>query len=304
MQRIAFVGRQPHLKTKSDQFFVDILKEVGEVTDIRREAHRNADCVRLIKDCSPDLIIFYQLPPSLWHHLLSLRHLRKVWVPMWDGFQPLSWKRRLAYRAAGLETVSFCDRLSSYFHSIALKTLSVRYYPQPVRDVSPVRAKPPYTLFLWQRDKAISLPFIAQLFPPGHVGKVILKSEIATASEGSFPFLVERLEGWLSQEELMRKIGQADYYIAPRRQEGIGFSFLEAMALGKVVIGYNDATMNEYISDGDNGHLFDHHGPLSRHWASPAELQARCVERSQQFYGRWQRDRNRLKAFLEGSLCV
>jgi glycosyltransferase involved in cell wall biosynthesis len=40
-------------------------------------------------------------------------------------------------------------------------------------------------------------------------------------------------------------------------REGIGLSFLDAMAQGMVVIAANDATMNEYISHGVNGYLFD-----------------------------------------------
>ena len=33
--------------------------------------------------------------------------------------------------------------------------------------------------------------------------------------------------------------------------------FLEAMAMGKCVVAHDDATMNEYIKDGENGILFN-----------------------------------------------
>nr|WP_241407662.1 glycosyltransferase family 4 protein [Clostridium beijerinckii] len=45
-------------------------------------------------------------------------------------------------------------------------------------------------------------------------------------------------------------------YISPRLYEGIGFSFLEAMAMGKVIVSVDNATMNEYIVHGKNGILF------------------------------------------------
>ena len=45
----------------------------------------------------------------------------------------------------------------------------------------------------------------------------------------------------------MKLVKYSDVFISPRKQEGIGMSFLEAMSLGKYIIAINDSTMNEYI---------------------------------------------------------
>ena len=54
-------------------------------------------------------------------------------------------------------------------------------------------------------------------------------------------------------------------YIAPRIYEGIGMSFLKAMALGRCVIAVDNPTMNEYIQHGNTGLLFDINNTESIH---------------------------------------
>jgi hypothetical protein len=53
------------------------------------------------------------------------------------------------------------------------------------------------------------------------------------------------------------------YFFAPRLRQGIGFTFLDAMALGMVVITQDDATWNEYSKDGEKGYLYSVENPLS-----------------------------------------
>jgi glycosyltransferase involved in cell wall biosynthesis len=59
------------------------------------------------------------------------------------------------------------------------------------------------------------------------------------------------------KEKYLELLKKSNIYIAPRTIEGIGISFLEAMALGMVVVAYNNGTMNEYIKHNYNGYLFD-----------------------------------------------
>jgi glycosyltransferase involved in cell wall biosynthesis len=56
-------------------------------------------------------------------------------------------------------------------------------------------------------------------------------------------------------------IKQAGIYIAPRKLEGIGISFLETMVMGKAVIAQDAPTMNEYIENGINVYLVDFNKP-------------------------------------------
>ncbi|MDP1835059.1 MAG: glycosyltransferase [Chlamydiales bacterium] len=301
-QKIVFLGREIHLRTKSDEFFVEILKEVGDVTVLRREAYSNAECIKYIQKLAPELLIFYQLPPSVWHHLMPLRGIRKVWVPMYDGFKELSWKKRVAFRLAGVEVISFCQRIHDHVVDSGLSSQRVCLFPEPDHNGLQHSHEPPYTAFLWQRDRSINLQLLTKLFPAGHIQKVIFKSDLAEPTHLNVPFEVEHLEGWLSREALLEKIRQADYYIAPRHQEGIGFSFLEAMAMGKIVVGHNDATMNEYIQDGVTGHLFDSYGPLQPSWPTPAAMQSSLEQYCHKAHIDWKRDRQAIKDYLSCAL--
>jgi hypothetical protein len=65
-----------------------------------------------------------------------------------------------------------------------------------------------------------------------------------------------RVEGWQPREEYLRSLEGFNVYVAPRRHEGIGMAFLEAMAMGMCVVAENQPTANEYILSGLNGILY------------------------------------------------
>ncbi len=64
-----------------------------------------------------------------------------------------------------------------------------------------------------------------------------------------------------SIEELQECIKSKTFFIAPHTAEGIGMLFLEAMAMWRVIIAHNEATMNEYIKHGKTVYLFDINNP-------------------------------------------
>lgn len=68
---------------------------------------------------------------------------------------------------------------------------------------------------------------------------------------------------WLpSRSDLFPVLLNHDFYFAPRHYEGIGMSFLEAMAIGLIVVAPNLPTHNEYIVHGYNGLLHDNESIL------------------------------------------
>jgi glycosyltransferase involved in cell wall biosynthesis len=61
---------------------------------------------------------------------------------------------------------------------------------------------------------------------------------------------------WEKREDYLRLLAQFNIYLAPRRHEGIGMAYLEAMAMGMCVVAENQPTANEYILSGENGILY------------------------------------------------
>ena len=76
---------------------------------------------------------------------------------------------------------------------------------------------------------------------------------------------------WQSREDYLRSLAGRNVFVAPRRYEGIGMAFLEAMAMGMCVVAENQSTANEYILSGENGILYG--GGRARLFApAPASL--------------------------------
>lgn len=299
-KRIVFVGRDCHEKTLSDQFLLEVLAEMGDLRVVRRDRLTRAEAATAITTHSPDLIVYWQTRPSSGQHFWPFRHVKQVWVPMYDDFAPLAWRFRWLMRYAGVKILSFSQKLHDYFTQHRIPTMRCTYFPKPVPEPAATAEKPPYTIFLWQRVPQIDLSIVSKLFPPEMVRKVIYKTDGSVNTLPAMPFEVEHITTWLPKEDLLRYIAQADYYIAPRPSEGIGHGFLEAMGMGKIVIANDHATMNEYIQDGVTGHLYNEQGPISSPWASPQQLVGNLVKYSQAAHATWLRDREKIKQFLLG----
>ena len=61
----------------------------------------------------------------------------------------------------------------------------------------------------------------------------------------------------MSHTNYLKLLDKSEIFVAPRKQEGIGISIVEAISKGLYIIGYNDATMNEYIKNDKIGYLFN-----------------------------------------------
>jgi len=78
---------------------------------------------------------------------------------------------------------------------------------------------------------------------------------------------------WFEQRsDLERMVRRANVYFAPRLAEGIGQSFLEAMARGQCVVAPDNPTMSEYIVHGVNGLLYDPHNPKPLDFSDVARI--------------------------------
>jgi len=61
---------------------------------------------------------------------------------------------------------------------------------------------------------------------------------------------------WGSREDYLRHLGGFNIFFAPRRHEGLGLTFLEAMAMGLCVVAEDLPTANEYLLAHQNGVLY------------------------------------------------
>jgi glycosyltransferase involved in cell wall biosynthesis len=87
-----------------------------------------------------------------------------------------------------------------------------------------------------------------------------------------------------------RELARSQVFLAPRRSEGIGISFLEAMALGMMVVAPDAPTMNEYLRSGVNGFLYDADRPVRPPWEDAAKLGKAARESVAEGRERWLRE--------------
>ncbi len=260
--KISFITKRHFRTTESDLFLIALLEEFAQVEVIRKEEMSSWQLTCAIFRFRPDWVVFFATQPSFFHHVLRFFWTKILFVPMWDGFKPLS--KRGLFKLFGVRILSFAQGIADYFHDF--RCLDVRYFPPLQQRVHQRRTQPPYRVFWWKRH-----PLHLQITN----GEIISKTE------------------WMSKEQMLDLVATCDYYVAPREQEGIGMGFLEALALGVPVIAHNDQTMNLYIKDGVNGVFFD--GPLTL--PPPASLNVEGP--NQAFRARWEADRVKIRAFIE-----
>lgn len=264
MKKIAFIDHSFHSKTKSSFFMIDLLKQWYQVEIVFNDQWKTGqepDVSTL--DESYHAVIFWQ---SISYQMVkSVKCKNVVFFPMYDdsgGMPDYFW-----HKLSHVKIISFSKTLYKRVKDLGLKALYLQFYPEPI-EVKQKSSKE-LSVFFWQRRNEIAWPLVKQILcVPNSVKKV----HIHTAVDPGQTFVKPTMEdekrynitysNWFdTKEEYIEVIRACDVYIAPRLYEGIGFSFLEAMAMGKAVIAADCPTMNEYIINGVNGFLFSPEQP-------------------------------------------
>lgn len=264
--RIAVIDHSFHAQTKSTEFIFDILAECGEVDRLYCDRWQGGPGVDIaaIRRQGYDAVVFIQ---QMYHprELARVADPRKiVLVPMYDavaGWTAEAWRR---YRSFPI--VSFSSTLDQIATAGGCRSAYIRYFPDCKRAERRLdsETKSGWHVFFWERQPSISWATVKTLLGDLPIAKLWYKpcpdpgaSASTITAEDRARYSIQEV-GWLpSRDDYLRLVAQSHIYVAPRPHEGIGMSFLEAMAMGTVVVAPNHATMNEYIVHGRNGVLYD-----------------------------------------------
>jgi len=256
MKPSVFFGHGYHLKfTKSSQFFLDIIKTAYPSLKIYDSRWAWA----VLPSKSWDTVVFWQQFPD--PALLSgLRANSVVLVPMYDDC-PKTQEFWDQYQ--GCKILCFSQALADLLQPWGHQVLRVQYYP-PVPEKSVSWEDLPTRAFFWPRKENLGWPTIRNLlgtYPWKSLGlHVTEKAEVFTqelTQEDRIRYSITQTNWFPNPEAYRKALLEFQVFFAPRREEGIGMSFLEAMALGMAVISVDAPTMNEYIQSGVNGWLYD-----------------------------------------------
>lgn len=304
---IAFIGHGYHKRTKSSAFFIDILKENNNVTiyfDYTFNSGIGVDIAGILK-ADYDLIVVFQVE-TVAQKIAEWLPERLIFVPMFDSacfLPPEFWARLRNSRI-----LNFSWALHVHLQRLEVPSLRVQYFPDP--DLfEPVTDFSKLTGFLWQRRQEIAWPTISCLCAGQDFARFNL--HLALDPDYGEPHVPDTsdiskfnisISHWSEDRKNTDNIlAQANVYFAPRPSEGIGMSFLEAMARGQCVVAPDAPTMSEYMTHRVSGLLYDTRNPCAFEFSSAEKIGVNARRAVERGFMRWRRDRSDLlPTFLFG----
>ena len=292
-KNVLFLDIPFHRKTGSSLFLFQLLESLYEVEICYIDLFKT-NCWNALDHVSSreyEIIICWQVMLPMAELKRRLVFNYAVLFPMYDNVPSIQ-KPDKWYSFRGFQIISFSKTLDQQLRSIGFSSHYIQYFPKPIKcenlgDLNSV--------FFWNRHENININTVTKLLK----GSPIQKVHIHKAIDPGNKFL-EPNEAWCSysfstwydkKEEMLKDMQAATFYMAPRKKEGIGMSFLEAMAMGRCVIAPNLATMNEYIEHGKTGYLYDVENLQCLTIKKSREMQNEVLHYMRAGYKKWEREK-------------
>lgn len=265
--KIAYVDHSFHQKTKSTVFLADILRNAGHDVEFIWDDSWNGGKSVVFDEIVDkyDLFVFFQLIPK------TTVPFRKtganiVYIPMFDtygGDNLLHFSSSIWRQMLGCKVLCFSKVLESAFLSNGVVAKYFQYYPNPDNYSTNFSFEDLKGFFWGRMPNQINWQMVRQLIAKSGIKKMHLHLAVDPhtiedyiSDEDIEKYNITTTKWFKSKEGYIDALETSQLYFAPRICEGIGMSFLEAMAMGKCVVAPNVGTMNDYIMDGLNGLLY------------------------------------------------
>jgi hypothetical protein len=205
-------------------------------------------------------IVFCQRPPFPAWMADGRAHI--VWIPMWDLARifPQFWWDALPKT---VRVIAFSDAVAARAQSAGLPTLRLRYAKNPA-EFRAVDWQADRTLMYWNRTGLLSPEALRQLCNVLDIRRLLFRDNLDPYIPRTAAYrlprrigttIIETMPDFMPYGDYLELLAQTQVYIAPRAQEGVGMTFLEAMASGCAVLAADAPTMNEYIAHEQTGIL-------------------------------------------------
>ncbi len=300
---LAFVDNIFHQYTKSADFFRELISADFDITNYWDKTSQKGSRVSVEEINQHEYVIF-------WQRLNPISDLKKIkakmiWVPMYDSLNPdyLFWKN-LSF--IPIKVICFSEYIYKKCLDFGIEAVYLKYWVKPVQNEVDFKQRS-RTFFFWNRG-AVTFNEIKKIINPNSIDKFILLSRPdpnyqaeSISIKDIEKYKIEKIEMDFKQskEDYLNLVKSAGIFIAPRKKEGIGLSFIEAMSLGLIVVSYNEGTMNEYIRHGVNGYLFDEHTKEPVNFSKAEELFVKNQNESANGFKNWEKDSKNIYEFVK-----
>ncbi len=298
-KKVVVIDHSYHTKTKSSNILIDYLKKHYEVEVVfdgswKGEKYPDLDFI----DNSYLAVFFWQTIPSR-ETLDNIKNDNLIFCPMYDSYGLMDISFWNNYD--NLKIINFSKVLHNKLKRWGFNSIYLQYFPKPPK-FNPGEKN---TAFFWQRMTEINIHTVVKLLGNQHIKLHIHKAVDPThefiqpskVQEGNFDI---KYSDWFENRSDMDKVMSSKaIYISPRIYEGIGLSFLEAMAKGKAVIAQNSPTMNEYIKNNKNGYLYDLSNPTTIDFSHIDKIQKNAYKYMQNGYKRWELNKRKIIQFIK-----
>jgi glycosyltransferase involved in cell wall biosynthesis len=311
--KLAFIDHSFHQKTKASAFLLELLKKEYEVEIFRDEAWHKGPRVDLkrISEEGYNPVVFFQVFRCPEEDIKYLRNKRVILFPMFDAC-PVSadffWKN---YRhIPDVRFVNFSKTLHLRITKFGFTSKYFRYFPPvektPQEKIDSGKLKG----FFWQRTNRITWNHIRALIKKANFEKFNIHSAIdppgfkfiQPGEEEIKQYNINITKWFTGREDYLRVVREANVFFAPRVKEGIGMAFLEAMAMGKCVVAADNPTMNEYITHGKTGLLYNPRRPEPLDFSNIEEICAGTRNFAHEGHKKWRQSQEELLAFIKEPL--
>lgn len=299
-KKLLLISHAFHQRTKSNEFLIELFAADYDVT-CRYLDPTDADPDGPLADVRTgdyELIVCSQVVPPQ-SILGCVPKTPLVFVPMYDFSESWEIERWLPFRKVRI--VSFSRALTGRLERWGFDVKQAQYFPEPS---SVVNWGKPERAFFWNRVEAINLRTASTLLASSPVTSIHVHRSMDPGQAYLPPdpssrerFAITETEWFETREELREVLEDCSVYIAPRLLEGVGLSFLEAMAMGRCVVAPDRPTMNEYIRDGETGILYDPDSPKPIKLEDLRGIQHRALASIQAGRAEWKHQKATLLAW-------
>lgn len=301
MKKLLYIHHTFHNKTKSNHFLRELLQSQYDVDFFCFDpAHRKIAFDGLQKKY--DVVVLFQVMPSLKLLKKHIAYDHGIFFPMFDDVPERDNFRWYEYRE--LRIINFSKTLHEELQALGFDSHYFQYFPKPFEKFEWGDEK---SLFFWQRKNEIDISMVEKNVNIDQLNQLYIHKAVdpyATFVEPRKKILPKcSFSSWFEKkEEMLTLIQKSALYFAPRKFEGIGLSFLEAMAMGRCVIAPNLPTMNEYIADNETGFLYEYDNPQQIVLHDIQKIQKNAYEYIKQGYQEWEKKKFGILPLLERPL--